>query len=320
MTVSGKDTRFVLLLSSLLIVIPMVIFPARLGISLGAGYFTYALFEIVYYGIVFYIFRPGSSLLHLFQGAGLTFLYRIVIGTVFGIIISLMYSVNFTAALTLGVSRYFPAIILHIAAAPLITKPFYLAVIGESDGGRAARRRQPRTETRESITSQPFFPAEEERRRTVPQQVAHDMNEEAVAEKRINGFERAVRYVGGHQAVKLAVVVDFEGLTMATFKRGEIDPDTWAPLALLLRNVNKDIIARHNKVDDTDRMDLTYRQEKLFILHSAGYDLLVLSNREDDDLLSIRLTQAAEMIKKYVTERYGKLSPIIREEKYVRST
>ena len=91
MTVSPKDSRLILLLSSVLIVIPMVIFPAKLGTELSSGSFTYAIFEIIYYGVIFFIMRPGSSLLQLFQGAGLAFLFRIVIGTIFGVIISIMW-------------------------------------------------------------------------------------------------------------------------------------------------------------------------------------------------------------------------------------
>ncbi|MCP4706798.1 MAG: hypothetical protein GY865_19545, partial [candidate division Zixibacteria bacterium] len=142
MTVSPKDSRLMLLISSVLIVIPMVVFPAKLGTELISGSFAYALFEVLYYGVVFFIMRPGSNLFQLFQGAGLTFLCRIVLGTVFGVMLSIMYDVGFTAALTLGVSKYLPGIILHIAFAPIVIKPFYFAILGEASGDELHREKK----------------------------------------------------------------------------------------------------------------------------------------------------------------------------------
>ena len=67
MTISPKDSRLMLLISSILIVVPMVIFPAKLGTELGTGSFIYASIEVIYYGAFFFILRPGSNL---FQTVG----------------------------------------------------------------------------------------------------------------------------------------------------------------------------------------------------------------------------------------------------------
>ncbi len=321
MTVSPKDSRLMLLISSVLIVIPMVIFPAKLGTELISGSFEYALFEVIYYGIVFFVLRPASTLFQLFQGAGLTFLCRIAIGTVFGVMISIMYDVGLSAALTLGISKYLPAIILHIAFTPMATKSFYYAILGEASGDelRRDKKRSVVYQTQTSQTTTPQIIVKPES--IVPLATSAEKPKAVVlVDKDADGFARAVRYIGEHHSVKLATVVDIEGLTMSSFSRNDVNVEEWAPLALLLEEANTKILNRMSDVTGPERLDITFGQDKLYALKIAEYTLLVLSGREDDDLLGIRLAQASDMISKYVSERYGKLLSASPEEKYVSST
>jgi hypothetical protein len=310
------------MLSSLIIVIPMVVFPAKLGLDLSSGSYTYALFEMAYYAFILFMFRPGSSLLQLLQGAGLTFLYRIILGSVFGVLISAIYGVNFTAALTLGVSRYMPAVILHVILAPFIVKPFYLSILGEIIGDRP-RRMGSRTATglKGSTTTRPQRAVESGAvvMDTTGPSVSTSPSS-TIAEKGTNGFERAARYLGEHHAVRLAAVIDKEGLVMGNFVRGEINPEDWAPLALQIAEANAAVLTRHYDTPEPLRVDLVLKNEKLFIVSVLEFSLLVLANREDEDLLGIRLAQATEIISKYVSERYSRPLPVSPEEKYVSST
>jgi predicted regulator of Ras-like GTPase activity (Roadblock/LC7/MglB family) len=327
MTISQKDSRLMLLLSSIIIIIPAVVFPARLGIDLGAGSFSYAIVEIAYYCLVLFIARPGAGLLKVFQGAAFTFLYRIVIGTIFGIVIGLLYDVTFSAALALGVSRYFPGILFHIALAPFITKSFYLAMVGETSAVRkipVAGANRPHRKI-ESHTTQPGTDVKDNYRSSKTSvdggsNPAMQSVEEKFVDQNQNGFERAVNYVGGHHAVKVAVVVDHEGLTVATYKRGEIDPEEWAPLAMVFKDLNSAILGRLYDTPDPEKIILTINQDRLSILSAANFNLMVLAGREDDDLLGIRLAQAADMIRKYVSERYDTELSQSPEEKYVPGT
>ncbi len=321
MTISSKDSRLMLLFSSVLIVVPMVIFPAKLGTELISGSFEYALFEVIYYGIVFFVLRPASSLFQLFQGAGLTFLCRIAIGTVFGVMVSIMYDVGLSAALTLGISKYLPAILLHIAFAPMVTKSFYYAILGEASGDELRRDKKKnlvyQSQTSPTTTSQIIVKPEAV---TPVTTVIEKPKAVVLVDKDTDGFARSVRYIGEHHSVKLAAVVDFEGLTMSSFSRNEIDVEEWAPLALLFDEANTKILNRLSDVTGPERLDITFGQDKLYALKISEYTLLVLSSREDDDLLGIRLAQASDMISKYVSERYGKLLSASPEEKYVSST
>ncbi len=321
MMVSPKDSRWMLLLSSILIVIPMVIFPAKLGTELSSGSFTYAIFEILYYGVIFFILRPSSNLIQLFQGAGLTFLFRIILGSIFGVMISIMYGVNFMAALALGVSKYLPAIILHVAFMPIVAKPLYCAILGEPSGDELRRSKQRRMAAEpDTVQASKTFVAA---KRPVPAIIGEIKSEEprttVVADKNADGFDRAVRYIGEHHAVKLAAVVDEEGLMVGSFSRGGINAEDWAPLALLFKEANKKIINRYYKTSEPERLDLTFGQNRLFSVRVSPFTLLVLSGREDGDLLGIRLVQASDIISKYVSERYDKSMSVSPEEKYVPS-
>lgn len=318
MTVSPKDNRLMLLISSVLIVIPMVIFPAKLGTELSSGSFVYAIFEILYYGVIFFILRPASNLFQLFQGASFTFLCRIVIGSVFGLLVSVMYDVGFTAALTLGVSKYLPAIILHVAFAPIITKPFYYAILGEASGDELYRDKKRRTAFQSpTATSQIIVKPNA----VIPREVVIEEPQATVmVEKGADGFARAVKYIGEHHSVKLATVVDYEGLTMSSFSRNDADVEEWAPLALLFNEANTRVLNRLSDVTGPERLDITFGQDRLYAIKVSQFTLLVLSDREDDDLLGIRLAQGSDIISKYVSERYDKLMSANPEEKYVSST
>ncbi len=319
MELTGKNGLWVLLVSSLLIVIPMVIFPARLGMSLATGSFVYSAIEIIYYAVVLFLFRPRTTLLQLLQGAGLTFLYRIILGTLLGLLIALMYNVGFTVALTLGVSRYLPAILMQIAGAPFAIRPVYMAMIG----GDIERRKHYIKEYRAAApikaeTNRP--PASRHENRPAPiAEYPPAMSDVSIGSD-INGFERAVRYLGEHHAVMIAAVVDLEGLLLAAYRRGNFDPAMWAPLSLMFESSHRKILDRTGESGQPSRFDFTFGSRKLTIARTNDFNLMVLANHEEDDLLGIRITQAMEIIRKYASERYGHLQPSGTEEKYVSNT
>ncbi len=329
MNISKKDSQLIILLSGVVIIIPMVVFPARLGMDISTGSFAYAIVEILWYAGVFFVMRSQASILQVFQGAGLTFLYRIVVGTIFGLFISIMYGVNISAALSLGVSRYFPAILLQIATAPFIMKTVYLAILGEYEGDGRRRKYVPKpAEKEENPVDQPYFPRKEEASSTTTgvagasssSKIPTESHPETVLGQDSNGFERAIRYLGELGAVKMAAVVDKEGLSVATYLHGDIDIEKWTPLAELFKNVNSNVIERNYESPDLQRIDLYVGSERICVLEVSGFSILVMSNREEDELLGVRLHQAAEMVRKYISERYGRILSAGPEEKYVSNT
>ncbi len=324
MAVHNKDIVQILLLSIIILMVPLFYFPSKFGFDLASGSYIYSFLEIAFYGAAFYFMRPGASLAQLFAGAGATFLYRIIIGTLFGVMLAFLYQMDYSVSLTLGISKYLPAILLHVIAAPFIMKPIFASIIGE-DKAAYRSRRQFRAQTKHKpvstgLTEQSPLPSE----KPLKSFTQFSKKEAASAGHPVtfdtNGFERAVKYLGEHHAVLLATAVDQEGLTMARYIRPGCDFEKWAPLTLLFHRANENIIGRNTRQNKIEKLDLAFDRSRLIITHVDPFDLMILANREDDELLNVRIAQATDIIKKYISERYGSLLSSGTEEEYVSST
>ncbi|MCX6827018.1 MAG: hypothetical protein NTV06_07120 [candidate division Zixibacteria bacterium] len=284
------------------------------------GSFIYSMVEIMYYAGILILLYPKATPMKLLQGVGFTFLYRIALGTVLGAVISLLYQIDFSISLTLGISRYLPAVILQILTVPFIIRPIYLSIINEETHRRNnymkdyARNHQTAIAEKEEY-GVPYLPRTERRSPSGLDHVAESKIELGMG-LGLNGFERAVRYLGEHHAVLIAATVDREGLLLSSFKRNNFEPKKWAPLSLLFQQANEKIL-RRNEEGGPDRLELSFGKMKLVIVKVSQFNLLILSNREEDDLLGIRILHAVDMIRKYASERYGQLWSSSPEEKYV---
>jgi len=322
MIVYNRYIAQVALFSTLLLLVPMFYFPARFGLDLAIGTFTYSMFEMLFYGIIFFIFRPESSLLQLVAGSGITFLYRILLGTVYGVLLVIVYGMDFSVSLTLGISRYLPAIIPHILAAPFVMRPFFLAIADQSARSQRSHRQDrqmPTHEKEKEAATTPYFPKSEQRSVSSGSGATEFKSGYSLGNESI-GFDRSVRYLGEHHAVQLAAVVDGEGLLLASFGRGDEDPALWAPYSLLFEETNQRLLQKNAGNSEIGRVDLVFGSRRLVVVRIDSLNLLVLLNHEEDDLINIRITQSADIVRKHLSERYGNLLPSGREEKYVSNT
>jgi predicted regulator of Ras-like GTPase activity (Roadblock/LC7/MglB family) len=324
---SNKNYIQIIVFSTILVFVPMFVFPAKLGMELAVGSFTYSMFEIVFYGAVFYLFRTQSSLLQLMAGAGLTFLYRIFLGTVFGLLVAMSYQMDLSVALALGVSRYLPAILLQVIGAPFVMRPLFLSIFdiqssrSRSRVSKVSTPRQTQLEKPGKKAIKPSMTSGPSLHSTGLGRAITEADKDATSVGyETNGFDRAVKYLGEHHAVRLAAVVDYEGLTLASFSRRIDDVGRWAAYAPLFQNANNDLLERFGRDGRMSDFEMSFGQNKLSLIQVHDFSLLVLANKEEDDLLNIRITQAAEMIRKYYSERYGDLLPQGTEERYVSST
>ena len=127
MNTNGRTSLRVLLLSLAGMLLPLIAFPARLGLELARPSLVNLLYEMVFYGLVVFLFYRRDTLLQLISGAAICLVYRLAIGSIFGLIISALYSMDLGISLSLGLSRYLPATLFHMAIAPFVLKP----VIGQ---------------------------------------------------------------------------------------------------------------------------------------------------------------------------------------------
>lgn len=140
------------------------------------------------------------------------------------------------------------------------------------------------------------------------------------APSEMNGFERATRYIGEHGSVHLAAVVDHEGLLLANFRRGNIEAENWAPLTLLFLESNQQVLDRASAFGDAEKVDLFMKSNRIVVTRENWYSLLVISERQTDDFLNIRINQGMDIIRKYVEERYGRQEHTKAENTYVSGT
>lgn len=317
MELNGHVNRRIIIFSLAVIILPLVIFPARLGTDIARASLINALYELVYFSVVLYFLHRRTTLLKLVEGAGVCLIYRLALGAVFGLLVAAMYSMQLRVSLTLGMSGYLPAILFHVALAPFILKPVVSqlypaeerkstpaitpkavsAALEKTGSSTLVKPSATALDTQPNrVTSQP--------RRTEPAAFAKRAEASGGAPRDARGFERAVSYIGEHASVNLAAVVDYEGLLLSSFRRGAIDPDTWAPLALLFIDESRKVLSRGH-VNGLEKVDLVLKDKRLVVARPEGCYLLVVAERHDDDLLNIRINQALEMIGKFVAERYS---------------
>lgn len=324
MELTGQMSRRIIMFSLGAVIVPLVVFPSRLGTDIARPTLINALYELAYYGVAIFVFHRRTTLMKLVQGAGVCLIYRLGLGAIFGLLLTAVYSMQLKVSLTLGMSGYLPAILLQVALAPFVLKQVITQLYAEAPTKRRfvspplpserLELDRPSLVTPRSKTSAfqdaavPAFAAP--RKTDVAAQHRSPDAPGNSGSRDLNGFDRAVYYLGEHSAVHLATIVDDEGLVLGSFRRGQIQPDDWGPLALLLVDESRQILWR-GRMDGLEKLDLLLTDKRLVVARPPeGYYLMVLAERHDDDVLNIRVNQALDMINKFVVERYGdKLHP-----------
>jgi len=308
-----------LLLSLILVIIPMVIFPSRLGLPLMSGSALYLLYEVVFYGVVLFLFRREASLSTLLAGSALLLVYRMSLGAVFSLTIVIMYGLGFSVAFSLGMAKYLPAVLLHVIATPFVMKRYYLNMAHDLSPTR-----------RQSAETGSFVPSSH-RDETAPQGRLHEERMKSPAVSRQfepirpqpsiaddeNHFEKAVMYLSEAASVKMAVLTDEEGLSLARFSRCDEDEELWGPLAIVLEGHNRGVLNQYRRGGDPEKIDITTRNGRILVRRIEHVILVVLAEHDTDETLMIRIAQAADMIRKYMSERYSPALFARVEERYV---
>lgn len=330
---SGRISYRIILFSLLAQVVPLVLFPEMLGLELAEAALVYVLYEVVYYGVVAWIYNRDTSLLRIAQAAGVCLGYRLAMGIVFGLLITVMYGMSLGVSMTLGLFSYIPTILLHVVFTPFILKPAIDKLLVTSRRRRVAAREESADtyETSDAVAEHGWVdepqqpqsrpsPGPAPRREYAPAPARSERAEGSRSGNvEQNGFEKAVRYIGEHGSVTLAAVVDNEGLLMARFVRGEFDADEWAPTSLVLFEANQLMLQRYG-LGDAEKLDFSLGQNRVVITKAGSYSLVVIFERQTDDVVQIRIRQAIDLINKFVAERYGTMQQKSREHAYVSGT
>lgn len=276
-----KEFRQLFILSAFLAVFPLIFFPKGLGLEIN----TLILFpgEFIWYVLIYFLLFPflSSSLILLYSFS--TLLLRILIGLVFGVLISFMFSYNFLLSLKLGLMAYLPSILFQIAILPFVFKFSLGERIYRMDRRKKVEESKPLPEVKEELI--PLHPK---------------------AEAQESNLENALSYLKEYSGVEGAFLVDPEGLIVGEESFEGLDGEKIAPLALSLQELNSDLLKKLGETK-ADRIQLFTPQRWINLNQVLDFTLVTIASRNTDELLNIRIIKSTEMIKKFLKERYGKL-------------
>ncbi len=300
----------ILLYSLLVLIVPMILYPQLKSSMVRASVF-YVILEIGYYFSVAYFLNRKAKFIHVVQAAGVCLLFRISLGAVLGLLLAGLYIIPVKTALIIAIVKFLPAVILHTGVSPFILKPIIEQVLVVPRVPRHIPQpgsRQPLVSPTQSSSvfnsNTTVFPSKEQRA-TQPMSGKPSYEPTPQAQKDdMNGFDMASRYIAEDASVQLVVIVDNEGLPLSNVVRGAIDVEDWAPMALLLHEQNSQVLNRWGLVAP-ERISLTIDENRIIISREESFSLMVISKRQPNDILDIRISKGLNIIKKYVDERYG---------------
>ncbi|MCP4568545.1 MAG: hypothetical protein GY841_13290 [FCB group bacterium] len=318
----NNTKRLILLLSLILIIVPMVVFPNRMGMTLASGSTIYMFSEIVYYGFVLYLFRRDISLVALIVGSALTFVYRMALGAVFGLAIIMMYGIESSIAFSLGVTKYLPAVLLHVASAPFIMRAVYLQLAADMVPPQNKRISRPTPIAEDFAPVNNNNPVTGINSKAVNRPVLKEFNVEQPTGPTLysddeNLFERAIAYLGEIASVRMALLVTEEGLVLARMSRCDEDGDLWAPLAISLESGIDHILDRFQQRSQAEGLDLSTQNKRIILRRVEHVILMILADPDIDETIHIRIAQATDMVRKYMSERYSPAAFARVEDNYV---
>ena len=327
MELTARIVRQTLLISLTILVAPLLLFPDRLGTGLAGVALMTGVYELIFYAVVSYLLFRHATLGKIVQIALLCLGFRLLLGVFFGLFVAAMYSMNLAIAIKLGLAAYLPAVLLHIAVTPLVLKPISRQLVP------AAVRRQvapespaPAETTDTNLTMMSATRKGASVRFDTSSTPADAVRASAETQSGIpsapettdDGFDRAVRYIGEDGSVRLAAVVDPEGLLLGCFVRGDLLAEDWAPMALVISEAGQTALKRTGQ-DSLERVDMLLKEDRIVVARQPSWSLLVIYQRQTNDTLNIRINQGLEIIRKYMTQRYSHELSIIPERTYVSS-
>ena len=135
-----------------------------------------------------------------------------------------------------------------------------------------------------------------------------------------HSFSGAVQHIGGYSGVLCAMLIDAEGLPVATWSRGEWDQDLWGALG---KKIIDDVLETNIRAGTTPLKTIEYKSGG----HTDSCSIapptcgcLSIADVDSDELEKIRLHQAAEMIERHCQEKFSNVYSSETGRQYAGST
>lgn len=308
---SIKDTRHVVLIALIVAALPMLIYPNNFGVTFQMGMFWYALLELTYYFSVGLILNRRRSVAYTAVAAVLTLTSRLALSATFLLMLMALEQMPASAAFTNAFDTFKPAILFFSITAPFL----FNSTIQMMLPGRVRRRHLHKSGTAPIIYTSTSTPV---MRPPTPIPAAPIM-ERTGSELFDHSFTGAVQHVGGYSGVLCAMLIDNDGLPVATWSRGEWDQDLWSALS---KKIVDDLLETNVRTGTVllNTIEYTSGTHRFSLYRAADMWLLSIADVESDELEKIRLHQAAEMIERHCQEKFSNLYSSEAGRQYAGST
>jgi len=295
--------RQTVLLSISISVFPLILYPSMLGIREFSLHPLYAFAEWALYFLIYLGVLSTRSVWQKFVAGGTTVLFRLAIGSVLGLLVTLMHGTPPVTAVSFCLWQYPPAFILHIIFVPFLLRPIYDRVWARGmhfaiDSGR------PSTPLRSVgfSFSRPLQSVSSVRRH---------------AEVGELSFDAATAWIGEHSGIRMSLVVDEDGLVVSHWERQAYsrDAEFWAAIGLEMTRFHRRWPTVETPVD-LRCVEVETDSGRLIIRRAGPFWLMILAEA-DAELVSVRLVQAIGMVEKHYHDRYRTVHPAGLEVSYV---
>jgi predicted regulator of Ras-like GTPase activity (Roadblock/LC7/MglB family) len=309
---SIRDTRHVVLIALIVATLPMLIYPNYFGVTFQMSMYWYALLELTYYFSVGLILNRRRSVAYTAVAAALTLTSRFVLSAAFLLLLMVLEQMPVSGAFTNAFDTFKPAILLFSVTAPFL----FNSTIQMMLPGRVGKRHLKKSGTAPIIYTSTSTPV---MRQPTPIHATPNTEQHTGGELFDHSFNGAVQHVGGYSGVLCAMLIDDEGLPVATWSRGEWDQDLWSALG---KKMIDDLLETNLRTGTTplNTIEYTSGAHRFCLYRAADMWLLSIANVESDELEKIRLHQAAEMIERHCQEKFSNLYSSEAGRQYAGST
>ncbi|UCB52699.1 MAG: roadblock/LC7 domain-containing protein [Candidatus Zixiibacteriota bacterium] len=301
MTVDYKrEMRGILLISLLIMVLPLVLFPRDLGLKFASSVPLLFALELCWYALVLFVLFSKAAAPRVFLLALLTLGYRIGLGIGFGFLLLVMFSLALSSSIKMGIYQYPPVLLLHALVSPFVLKPVYRFLIEKTRKSRAAEAGATMStgKVTEPVPSETV--AESGQEAAAIGSTSKEKEPKVAAEEKLENF---LHYLKEYAGVKAVILVDHEGLVLAEDSSSDSDPETVATYAKHIKETNDQILDKMGE-KASERIGIYTTDAWICLNKIDDLILAVVSDRRTDELLSVRIQQSTGMIKRYFHQKY----------------
>ncbi len=302
--------RQTILLTGALSVLPLLPYPSTLGLGTLGVHPWLGLVEAGLYLGFLSILARWLTVPQLIAGAILSVVYRNLLGATCGTLMAVSNNAPWGQSVVIASWTYLPALLLHFLTAPLVMH----SLLKELFGGEIHRGSNMAHATVRGMAPRkvngPSRPDSGPR-------VVHGVISARTTPHHVPSLDDAVAYAGEYDGVRMCWMADQDGLPLAVWQRQEYtgSADFWAPISLEIVEFDRRCLSVGGDVRPL-RVEVRTDAGRIILETAGEFWLGVLTDRDTDELIGLRLSQSRDMILKHLQERRAQYAGL-QEARYV---